>query len=331
MRFSIIIPVYKTEQYVKQCVDSVLSQSYTDFELILVDNELPDNCPQICDDYAKQDSRVRVIHKKHGTAASGRNVGIRTAQGDYLCFLDSDDFWIDNEVLSKINAKIDKSNPDIVELFYKGFIVATEKYLVPAKVDYTEFYKLDDQGKINFLIVHDRLNPSAWGMCISRRFLEKAQGYFDEQKIIEDIDWCIRLFSQKPKVDAIEECVYVYRIGRVGSVTTTMKGQSLYDLCEIIENSPKMLSVENGESNVMMNYVNYQVLVTTALTFRKSVDLTSKQKREIRKRLKVFSKQYLKVYNTHPKVQRAVKIYRFFGYGIMARFLGFYLNYRRNK
>ncbi len=324
-----MIPVYKTEQYVAQCIDSVLCQTYTDFELILVDNESPDSCPQICEDYAKKDERVKVIHKTHGTAASARNVGMKSAKGDYLCFLDSDDFWVDEFVLEKISAKIDVSSPDIIELYYKGYIVSTGEYLLPAEIDYTDFYKADNQGRIKFLINHDRLNPSAWGMCIYRQFLEKCNGYFDENKIIEDIDWCIRLFSQNPKVDAISDCIYVYRRGRPGSVTRTMKVQSLFDLCDIIENAPNVLGVKgNADYNVMMNYVSYEVMITLALTFRKSVEATKKQKREIRKRLKSYCKKYLIAYQSHPKVKKAVKLYRFYGFGIMARALGFYLNHR---
>ncbi|MBR1983745.1 MAG: glycosyltransferase family 2 protein [Clostridia bacterium] len=328
MKFSIIIPVYKTEKYLRQCVDSVLCQSFTDFELVLVDNESPDTCPAICEEYASQDNRVRVIHKKHGTAASARNVGMKSALGDYLCFLDSDDYWIDGEVLSKINNKLEQSNPDIVELFYQGYVMSTGKYVLTPDIDYTDFYKADNEDKIKFLIVNDRLNPSAWGMCISRKFLEKSQAYFDDSKIIEDIDWCVRLFSANPKVDAIQERVYVYRIGRPGSVATTMKVQSLFDLCEIINNAPSILDVESGKSHILMNYVCYQVMITLALTYRKSVQATTKQKKEIRKSLKEFCKKYLKYYHVHPKVSKAYKIYRIFGYKVMSFALGFYLNHR---
>ena len=88
---SVIVPVYKVEKYLRKCVDSILNQTYTDFELLLVDDGSPDNCPQICDDYAKRDSRVRVIHKPNGGLISARNAGILAAQGSYICILDGDD------------------------------------------------------------------------------------------------------------------------------------------------------------------------------------------------------------------------------------------------
>ena len=329
MKFSIIVPVYKTEKYLKQCVDSVLSQSLTDFELILVDNESPDNCPKICEDYAKQDSRVRAIHKTHGTAASGRNLGMKSAKGDYLCFLDSDDWWADSEVLAKINSKIEKSNPDILELYYKFYFDSTGKEKIPNTVDFTGFDELDSSKKIDFLVKNDRLNPSAWGMCILRSYLESCQGYFDESKVIEDIDWCIRLYSQSPKVDALAEPVYVYRKEREGSVTRDMKFKSIQDLCSIVENAPKILcDKENPVHHSMMNYVVYQAIIATALTFQKNVVMSRQQKKDSRRCLRSFCKAYIKEYQNHPKVKKAVKVYNLLGYWGMARVLGFYLNHR---
>ncbi len=93
---SVIVPVYKVEKYLRKCVDSILSQTYPDFELILVDDGSPDNCPAICDDYAGRDPRVRVIHKQNGGLISARNAGILAARGDYVCILDGDDWALEN-------------------------------------------------------------------------------------------------------------------------------------------------------------------------------------------------------------------------------------------
>ncbi len=91
-QISVIVPVYKVEPYLEFCVDSVLSQTFRDFELILVDDGSPDRCPAICDSYAEKDARVQVIHKKNGGLSSARNAGIEKAIGEYLCFIDSDDY-----------------------------------------------------------------------------------------------------------------------------------------------------------------------------------------------------------------------------------------------
>ena len=91
-QISVIVPVYKVEPYLHRCIDSVLNQTFTDFELILVDDGSPDNCGAICDEYAAKDPRVRVIHKENGGLSSARNAGIDIARGDYLSFVDSDDY-----------------------------------------------------------------------------------------------------------------------------------------------------------------------------------------------------------------------------------------------
>ena len=90
--FSIIVPVYNTEQFLDKCVSSILAQTYNDFELILVDDGSPDNCPQMCDKYAQSDSRIKVLHKKNGGVSSARNLGISVARGTYIWFVDSDDY-----------------------------------------------------------------------------------------------------------------------------------------------------------------------------------------------------------------------------------------------
>ena len=91
--FSIIIPVYKVEKYLNQCVDGVLSQTFKDYEIILVDDGSPDKSPLICDEYSASDSRVRVIHKPNGGLSQARNEGLNIAKGEYVIFLDSDDYW----------------------------------------------------------------------------------------------------------------------------------------------------------------------------------------------------------------------------------------------
>lgn len=98
-KISVIVPVYKVEQYIHRCIDSILSQSFTDFELILVDDGSPDNCGKICDEYAQKDSRVRVFHKPNGGVSSARNLGLDNAIGEWVTFIDSDDY-IKKEYLS---------------------------------------------------------------------------------------------------------------------------------------------------------------------------------------------------------------------------------------
>ena len=117
MKFSIIIPIYKVEVYLHQCVDSVLAQSYKNIEVILVDDGSPDSCPRICDEYAAKDERIKVIHKPNGGLSDARNSGLKIANGDYVIFLDSDDYYNNTQFLQDIHDQLFFKNADV--LFFR--------------------------------------------------------------------------------------------------------------------------------------------------------------------------------------------------------------------
>ena len=112
-KISVIVPIYKVEEYLHRCIDSIINQTYTNLEIILVDDGSPDNCPMICDEYAKKDSRIRVIHKKNGGLSDARNAGIDIATGEYIMFIDSDDF-VDIEMMESMMKNIIDNNVDMV-------------------------------------------------------------------------------------------------------------------------------------------------------------------------------------------------------------------------
>ena len=133
---SVIVPVYKVEQVVKNCIESILNQTFTDFELILVDDGSPDNSGRICDEYAKKDDRVIVIHKENGGVSSARNVGIDKAKGKYICFVDSDDY----AEMSYLQELVEQMN-DEVKFAFCCYYKVTEsgkrnKVIIPNKTDY---------------------------------------------------------------------------------------------------------------------------------------------------------------------------------------------------
>ena len=109
----VIIPVYKVEKYIAECIESILAQTHSDFELILVDDGSPDNCPRICDEYAAKDDRIRVIHKKNGGLMSTRKLGAEEAVGEYLCFVDGDDF-VAEDMLENYDRILSDYNVDMI-------------------------------------------------------------------------------------------------------------------------------------------------------------------------------------------------------------------------
>ncbi|WP_299130164.1 glycosyltransferase [uncultured Winogradskyella sp.] len=112
VKISVIVPIYRIEKYLAQCVDSLIQQSFLDFELILVDDGSPDNCPKICDDYAAKDKRVKVIHKKNGGLLSARKAGLEAAVGKYISYVDGDD-WVDNFYLDTLYKLAEANNADL--------------------------------------------------------------------------------------------------------------------------------------------------------------------------------------------------------------------------
>lgn len=120
---SVIVPIYNVEIYLKRCVDSILSQTLRDIEVILVDDGSPDNCGTICDDYAKKDTRVHVLHKENGGISDARNLGLKYAKGEYVCFIDSDDF-IDEDMLNTLYRLVEENEVDMsvcgIRDYYEG-------------------------------------------------------------------------------------------------------------------------------------------------------------------------------------------------------------------
>lgn len=135
---SVIVPVYKVEKYLCQCIDSILSQTFSDFELFLVDDGSPDNCGKICDEYAKKDSRIIVIHKANGGLSDARNVAIDVAKGDYLTFIDSDDYVSETHLESLYTALKDTDS---------DMAVANITSFSDEKID-EKFYKPTESRKI---------------------------------------------------------------------------------------------------------------------------------------------------------------------------------------
>ena len=111
---SVIVPIYRVEDYINHCLDSIINQTYPNLEIILVDDGSPDNCPAICDEYAKKDSRIKVIHKKNGGLSDARNAGMDIATGDYIFFIDSDDWICCNDALQAFILKAKESDADII-------------------------------------------------------------------------------------------------------------------------------------------------------------------------------------------------------------------------
>lgn len=189
-KVSIIVPVYKVEPYLKRCVDSLTNQTLRDIEIILVDDGSPDNCPQMCDEFAKQDSRIKVIHKINGGQGSARNAGIRVAAGDYIGFVDSDDS-AEPDMYEKLYDCAVKTDVDFAMADYYR-VCADER--IPKTLDIRAglYSKSDIQNEIfPMLIMREAVDfgplLSVCNCLYKTEFLRDNNLYFDEEiKVAED-------------------------------------------------------------------------------------------------------------------------------------------------
>ena len=188
MKYSIIIPVYGVEKYLNKCIESVLSQTYTDFEVILVDDKSPDNCPAMCDAWADADARIRVIHKPQNEGLGyARNTGLEAAEGQYVLFLDSDDY-ISKSLLDTCDAALSDQTDILVfglEYIYedkRGDTKLTE-LSIPKKTS------ADTPQKRAALFAHlsqAGAFPFAWNKIYKKSFLFTSGIRFEKTKLIED-------------------------------------------------------------------------------------------------------------------------------------------------
>lgn len=209
MEISIVVPIYKVEKYLQRCIDSVLSQDFTDWEMILVDDGSPDNCPQICNENARKDSRIRVIHKINGGLISARQAGIQIAKGKYAMHLDSDD-WLQPKALSTLYHHIIKG--------YDMVRGGAQRITPDGKKIPLESYKITN-GKVigseNFLIniYTGKVAPYLWGALYRTDLFDDT--VFDESienkiSLGEDVVTNMLVGMKINKVLYIEDIVYNY-------------------------------------------------------------------------------------------------------------------------
>ena len=178
MFFSVIVPIYKIEKYLQRCIDSVLAQTYKDYELILVDDGSPDNCPSICDACAAEYPNVKVVHKENGGLVSARQAGIKIAEGEYVFNLDGDDALLPN-ALECAKRIIDESNADIVSFSYKEWREGKTRDMINTVIP-EGFYNKEEMRKsiYPYILSDENMNHLfyfVWGRAIRRSLVTPHQ------------------------------------------------------------------------------------------------------------------------------------------------------------
>lgn len=255
---SVIIPVYNVERYLLECIDSVLSQSYKNIEIILVDDGSTDSSSLICDQIKEKSDKVVVIHKQNGGLSDARNAGIQAATGEYILFLDSDDFWDDKNAVFNLVNRVTKTQADVLNFSYKKYYADTNK-----KVPY--FSGLDPMpegvntlyDQLSFLTEKGLYIASACNKMIRRSIFSKDL-FFREGTFSEDIEWCAKLMATAKSMDFICENFYCYR-QRESSISHTINTKKCEDLCNNIVRCFRVAAdVDNNLKKFMYSYISYQ-------------------------------------------------------------------------
>lgn len=276
-KVSIVVPVYKVESYIKRCVDSLINQTLKEIEIILVDDGSPDKCPQICDDYSKQDNRIKVIHKKNGGLSDARNVGLLKSSGEYILFIDSDDY-IKYETCDILYLNAIKDNLDLVVGDAIRIENNTEIYMQHSEISLgkiskgTEFLK--EQLKYSGMYMSASMNLYKKDFLVNNELLFKKGIYH------EDEQWTPRVFLIAERVKYVKIAFYCYII-RENSITKkkdkSQNGRDMINTCYELEKIYKR--IEDKELKKLLN--NYLVML-----FLNGINIGD-----------LYSQKYSKVYN----------------------------------
>lgn len=323
MKVSFIIPIYNVEKYLSECVESILAQTYSDFEMLLVDDGSPDNCPALCDDWARKDSRIKALHKPNGGLSDARNYGLNHAQGDYVVFVDSDDFWVEKDCLEQLMNVVD-AHPECDFIGFNCSYYYSDTKTYKKWVAYNESLSVptDKNIVICSLVASGTFPMSACLKIFKRKSLSDMGLRFIKGTIAEDIPWFIDLLEGSKKCMFVNQYIYAYRQNVAGSITASGNPKSTSDLFAIVKNEVakmKNRSIAKDAKDALYSFLAYEFCILLTASSRMS--------KEIRKELMNY--KWLLDYTSNPKVRKAAFVNKLFGIKVTELVLKFYTDHLR--
>lgn len=293
-KVSVIIPVYNVEKYLEECIESVIKQTYKNLEIILVDDGSKDNSGYICDEYKKKDERIKVIHKPNGGLSDARNVGIDIAKGEYIAFLDSDDY-IEEDMYEILVKNIEKANADI-SICQVYYVYKDEKRTTHTPNVYLE---MDSCNAIKYVNMLGYFTVAAYDKLYKREIFESIR--YPVGKINEDWYVICEVFDKANKVVYSSEPKYNYR-KRKGSITDDKKIN--LGMMDASKKCLEFVRKKYPEAVQMATQMYIYASMNTYNTIKHKTKEAKEIKRNIRKEIK---KQYklvkLQDYNQQSKVK----------------------------
>ena len=319
MVFSIVVPVYNVEEYLPACMDSILSATRPDIEVILVNDGSPDGCPEMCDEYAKKDARVKVIHQENAGLSAARNTGIRQATGQYILFVDSDD-WIDSDILSELADLIENANEQLDIVFLELVLFYNENNIKSFGEGYiaSEINKKPKKNVIKHLAQMPKFQCSACAKLIRTGLIKDNDLYFQDGLLGEDNDWTLSYLKVAEHFAYMQNPFYYYRLNRPGSILHERQVKLLGDRLYIAEK----------HGNINIEDYEYQAEINSILAFQfvSTLYLYATYKRGVRRVYHARARKlmWLLEYGNGYSYKIALFIYRLFGLNICANVIRFY-------
>ena len=294
-KVSIVVPIYNTEAYLERCVDSILAQIYDNIEIILVDDGSSDSSPEICDRYAERNSRVKVVHKKNGGLSSARNAGLNVATGDYIGFVDSDDY-VSTDMYGLLVERLEGSNCDISNVMYVR--VDEEGNETPSRVTHMADCEISSEQFVRELMLHTG-DVSVCTKLFRAELFEKVR--FSEGKLNEDLLFMLEMLSVVKSVAFVGRVGYYYftRSGSIsggyGKAVIDMVGNSL-KAKETVDRSYSKLKRETERFAIYQHFA--YLLLVPKYDAVKSNEVYINALRYLRKHaFKSFLNKYLSIKN----------------------------------
>lgn len=203
---SIIVPIYNVEQYLERCIRSIVNQTYSNLEIILVDDGSPDNCPQICDEWAKKDSRIKVIHKENGGLSDARNAGMQIATGDLIGFVDSDD-WIHPQMYEKLFVSMEQQDADIAACQFIKRTSLTQSDFELSDINENQIV-YDTEEALKELILDGKVKQVVWNKLYKKELIQDI--WFEVGKYNEDEFWTYQIIAKASRVATMDYVGYYY-------------------------------------------------------------------------------------------------------------------------
>lgn len=307
IKFSIIVPVYNVEKYILECLDSILKQDYDNYEILLINDGSTDKSGNICEIYAAKNEKIKVFHKKNGGLSSARNFGLERATGDYVVFVDSDDY-IASWSLTEFYKILKNKNFDILETRLTE-VNGEEKKTIDEHLEKYFSQGFDKERAIEWIIKQSENIWPAPKKIVSLSYIKKNNLKFWEGKLHEDVDWTSRICYTANSYAAMIRPWYYYRVQREGSITSNVKLKNVLSILEIAEFHYNYYIKNRNETT---QKIIEEIVKGVCSLLAKSCYLTIEEKKEIKR----YLEKNKNIFNVIPNLKCRVFILAIKVFGI---------------